>query len=136
MASGNTHAAVALMSGAIVAWYVNPLLGWALAIGNLAPDLDEFTSKQWGTSWLTHTAVFPSFLAFLYQIQPSLYLIGNIVPAFTLGMLMHIFLDFVYFENHKKERDVQSSLFGKMPTALAMGIAVLPHIPFLFFGAF
>lgn len=80
--------------------------------------------------------LFPLFLAFMYQIHPGFYSMGNLVPAFTFGMLMHISLDFVYYENHKKEKGVQSSLLEKMPTALAMAIAVLPHIPFLFFGAF
>ena len=134
MATGNTHVAVAIISGALVAWYIDPLAGWALALGNLAPDLDEFTNKKWGTSWITHTAVFPSFLAMLYQIQPALFKLGNIVPPFTFGMLMHVFMDFIWYESHKMEKDVMSSLFGKIPTALAMVIAVLPHLPFLFFG--
>lgn len=134
MATGNTHVAVALISGVLVAWYIDPLAGWALALGNLAPDLDEFTHKQWGSSWITHTAVFPSCIAMVYNLRPGLFALGNVVPPFTLGMLMHIFLDFVYYENHKMERDVMSSLFGHIPTALAMAIAVLPHLPFLFFG--
>lgn len=136
MADQYTHIAAALVSGALVGLYINPVLGWAIALGNLAPDLDEFTSKKWGTSWITHTAVFPSFIATLYQMQPALYKFGNVVPAFTFGMLMHVLMDFMWYESHKKEKDVMSSLFGKMPDALAMGIAVLPHIPFLFFGVF
>ncbi|MFC2175090.1 hypothetical protein ACFLQ2_04485, partial [archaeon] len=93
MAQGNLHVVVALVSGALVAVYVNPLAGWAVALGNLVPDLDEYTNKQWGASWLTHTAIFPSFVAMLYNLQPALYALGNVVPPFTFGMLMHIFMD-------------------------------------------
>jgi len=136
MADGNTHAAVAIVSGVLVGMYIHPIAGWAIALGNLAPDLDEFTSKKWGTSWITHTAVFPSFIATLYQLHPAFFSVYNIVPAFTLGMLTHVIMDFIWYESHKREKDVMSSLFGKIPTALAMMIAVLPHIPFLFFGLF
>jgi len=50
MANGNMHIAVAITSGVLVGLYVHLIAGWAIALGNLAPDLDEYSHKKWRAS--------------------------------------------------------------------------------------
>ncbi|MCD6522961.1 MAG: hypothetical protein J7K68_04380 [Candidatus Diapherotrites archaeon] len=123
----------------IVCWvFWSPLAAYAVALGNIFPDIDEIISK-WHRSWLTHTPLVSSLLSYVAMIMPStIPFLAVFIPFFTLGVVAHLVLDII---PSKRIKDADEALplypfvIGeKAPKWLALAIVTLPQIPFLLYG--
>jgi len=128
----NVHILFGLVSGAAAWLLFSPIAGFAVLFGQLFPDLDDITQKRFQSAWITHTAVGPSLAVLMSKAFPVYSaVLSEFVPWFSLGIVLHITLDFIYYEQTLKKAKRPSSVFGKLPDALSLAVLFLPHIPFL-----
>lgn len=135
MAEEKIHILSAIILGAIT-W---PVFGigaaYAIAFGAMFPDIDVLW-KGWHRSWVTHTAFAPSIISYSIMLFPSLGPLAPIIPFFAFGIVAHVILDFVDYNEFKGSKlpinPVLSS--GKWPDTTTLVLMLISQIPFLLYG--
>lgn len=128
----HVHVAIGIATGAIAWVFFSPVAGFATLFGQLFPELDDLLQKRWHSAWVTHTAVGPTLLVLIYKVFPAYTALSDAVPWFAFGIALHVVLDYIYFQQRKKkDPHPLSATFGRLPDAMALGVLLLPHLPFL-----
>lgn len=138
MADEEWHILAGVLFGIVCMVFWSPLAAYAVALGNIFPDIDELISK-WHRSWLTHTPLVSSILSYSAMVIPSSRgVLAVFIPFFTLGVVAHLVLDIIpskRIKNAEEALPLYPFVIGKKaPKWLALAIVTLPQIPFLLYG--
>lgn len=134
VARQSIHIASAIALGGFFLLQGNPLAAYALALGAMFPDVDDLFPK-FHRSWITHTAFVPSLIFYLSYLFPGLNALATFLPYFTLGIVIHLILDFVNYEEFKGVRlPTAPIVFRELPPWVSMAAMLIPQIPFLLYG--
>ncbi|MCK4327338.1 MAG: hypothetical protein KAW41_02570 [Candidatus Diapherotrites archaeon] len=134
MARAVVHIASAVLLGGFFFSQGQFLAAYALALGAIFPDIDDIL-PNFHRSWITHTAFVPSAIFYLGYLFPGMKALYTFLPFFTLGIVVHVILDFVDYKEFKGMRlPTMPVVFTSLPPWVTMAAMLLPQIPFLLYG--